>query len=302
MGKRDIGHKTLAELNDVFADIVNVLLFQGKHLMKEEELEDANPRSNYHANGKVREQQRDVAKFWRKYKVRIALVGLEHQTKEDTDMPIRMIGYDGAAYRNQITHSRKKNHERYPVVSLVLYFGHKHRWRAPKRLRECFDIEEALKPYVSDYKINLFEIAYLSDKQVRQFKSDFRIVADYFVQMRRHKDYTPSRETVKHVDELLTLMRAVTEDDRYEEVQIDLKKSKYRRVTMCEVLDKVEARGVEKGLQKGLQKGKTEGKMEGKMGVLFDLVRDGVLTVNDAAARAGVSVSTFSRKLKAYNG
>lgn len=34
---------------------------------------------------------------------------------------------------------------------------------------------------VNDYRINLFEIAYLSNEQVNLFKSDFRIVADYFV-------------------------------------------------------------------------------------------------------------------------
>ena len=32
MGKKDIRYKTLEELNDVFADIVNVLLFHGKRL------------------------------------------------------------------------------------------------------------------------------------------------------------------------------------------------------------------------------------------------------------------------------
>ena len=35
LGKKDIRHKSLEELNDVFADIVNVLLFGGKRIMKE---------------------------------------------------------------------------------------------------------------------------------------------------------------------------------------------------------------------------------------------------------------------------
>ncbi len=34
MAEKDIGKKTLEELNDVFADIVNVLLFQGKKVVK----------------------------------------------------------------------------------------------------------------------------------------------------------------------------------------------------------------------------------------------------------------------------
>ena len=35
--------------------------------------------------------------------------------------------------------------------------------------------------------MNLYEIAYLSDEQVQMFTSDFKIVADYFVQMRKNK-------------------------------------------------------------------------------------------------------------------
>lgn len=42
-----------------------------------------------------------------------------------------------------------------------------------------------MKPFVNDFKINLFEVAFLTEEQTRMFKSDFRIVADYFVQIRK---------------------------------------------------------------------------------------------------------------------
>ena len=41
MGAKDITEKTLEAYNDVFADIINVLLFKGKQVVKENELEDA---------------------------------------------------------------------------------------------------------------------------------------------------------------------------------------------------------------------------------------------------------------------
>lgn len=322
MGKKDIRQKTLEELDEVFADIINVLLFNGRRLVKEKDLTDLNPRSNYNARGKIREQERDVAKLWKKHEVRIALLGLENQTREDADMPIRMIGYDGAAYRDQIKRKAgKTTTQRYPVISLVLYFGHLHRWNAPKRLRECFKIDEALKPYVSDYKMNLFEIAYLSDRQVRMFKSDFKIVADYFVQMRKTRNYNPSKENIRHVEELLGLMSAITNDPRFEDRETVLQGRK-RRVTMCDVLDKIEERGIKKGRAEGIAAGRAEGiaagraegiaagraegiaagRAEGMLEALFGLVHDEILTVKDAAARAGISTSTFSRKMKAYKG
>ena len=38
MAEKDITEKQLASYNDVFADIVNVLLFDGERLVKEDEL------------------------------------------------------------------------------------------------------------------------------------------------------------------------------------------------------------------------------------------------------------------------
>ena len=40
MGEKDIAEKVLEDYNDVFADIVNVLLFQGEQIVKPEQLED----------------------------------------------------------------------------------------------------------------------------------------------------------------------------------------------------------------------------------------------------------------------
>ena len=64
MGQKDIAEKTLEAYNDVFADIVNVLLFKGKRQVKEKDLKDAIPVSIYKISEKLHTQERDVAKFW----------------------------------------------------------------------------------------------------------------------------------------------------------------------------------------------------------------------------------------------
>ncbi len=258
MAEKDIAEKTLEAYNDVFADIVNVLLFQGRDLVKEE-----SPNSSYKADGRLHAQERDVAKYWRKGLVRIALYGLENQTGIDSDMPLRLFSYDGAAYRTQLLTDKEMKEKngaappRYPVVTLVLYFGYDRHWKTPRTLFECLEIPEAIRPYVNDYRMNLYEIAYLSDEQVQMFTSDFKIVADYFVQMRKNKDYMASEVTIKHVHELLQLMAVMTQDHRFENVySSDMER---RATTMCEVLDRVENRGIEKGIQKGIQKGIIQG-------------------------------------------
>lgn len=268
MGEKDITQKTLEAYNDVFADIVNVLLFDGKRIIREDDLEDASVHSQYKADDRIHEQERDVVKYWKNGNIRIALYGLENQMKVDRDMPLRVISYDSAAYRAQLladTHKDEGSRTgdlknfRYPAVTLVLYFGYEQHWNKPSALLDCLYIPVELKPFVSDYKINIFEIAWLSDDKLKMFKSDFRIVADYFSQMRKNKNYIPSADTIRHVHETLQLLTVLTKDRRFEEAYCGSEKGG-ADTTMCEVLDRIENRGYDRGLEKGLEKGLEQGK------------------------------------------
>ena len=192
MAEKDVTEKLLEDYNDVFADIVNVLLFGGKRIIQPDELSSRKPRSAYKADGRLRELERDVMKEWVQNHIRIACLGLENQTNPDPYMALRTMGYDGQEYSTQLK-DLKRGQKPAPVVTLVLYFGYKNRWNAPKTLIEALNVPEMFRPYVTDAKINLFEIAWLSREQVNLFQSDFRVVADYFVQMRENRDYALSR-------------------------------------------------------------------------------------------------------------
>lgn len=240
--------KTLEEYNDVFADIVNVLLFHGQRIIKEDELDDALPRSHYKADSTIHELERDTAKFWKNGQIRISLIGLENQTRTDDDMPLRIIAYDGIAYRKQLLHSSK---QRFPVVTLVLYFGEKP-WTTHTKLSEYFEIPEILRPYVNDYRINVFDISALTEEQVAQFQSDFRIVADFFVQKQKNKGYAPSAQKIQHVNEILEFMAVMTADQRFEEAQKTVWKEE---TNMCNIIDQYIDLGIEKGIEQGMTKG-----------------------------------------------
>lgn len=257
MGAKDITEKILADYNDVFADIINGVLFDGRQIVSENELRSAKDKSQYKFNNRIHEQERDVTKHWIPHGVCFALYGFEHQTAPDPFAPVRVIGYDGASYRGQLT-KREKDKPKYPVITIVLYFGLNH-WNKPTRLSECMNIPEELKPYVNDYKINLVEVAFLDDK-LDHFHSDFRIIAEYFVNKRKNTDYVPSPQTIRHVDEFLKLMQALEEDDRYEEVLLALrKKEKKEGVKMSEVLDRIENRGIAIGEKRGITIGEKRG-------------------------------------------
>lgn len=52
------------------------------------------------------------------------------------------------------------------------------------------------------------------------FKSDFKIIADYFVKRRKIPEYRGSKDTIKHVDEFFKLMKILTNDNEIETVYI----------------------------------------------------------------------------------
>ena len=291
MKDKDITQKVLEKYNDVFADILNVLLFNGRDVVEESTLTDALPMSMLKIDGRVRSQERDIAKYWRKSKINVALFGLENQTTPNKLMPLRVLGYDGAEYVKQ---SRKENIDKakYPMITLVLYLGYEKEWNYPKTLFEVLDIDEDIKPYVNDFKINLFEIAYLDREKIDLFKSDFRILADYLYQMRMNRDYIADETAIDHVEELLTLMSTMTGDNRYEETINELKGKE--KVNMCEVLDRVEARGIEKGMEKG----RVVGRQEGVISILASLVNDGILSIDEAAVRSNMSAEDFEKLIK----
>ena len=248
MAEKDITEKNLEALNDVFADIVNVLLFKGERLINENELESDTTKSMFKSDGKIHEQERDVSKIWKNGEIRISILGIENQTTQDSDMPLRVISYDGASYKQQLLDKNRK--KRYPVATLVLYFGTDEKWSEAKRLYECFNIPEKLKPFVNDYKINVFNIAFLNPKIIAMFKSDFKIITEYFRAKRLNQKYKGSKEKLQHTNETLKMFSALTGDDSFEKAYNE---GNFERggVTMCDVVERIRNDGIAEGILEG---------------------------------------------------
>lgn len=248
MAEKDITEKNLEALNDVFADIVNVLLFKGERLIDENELEADTTKSMFKSDGKIHEQERDVSKIWKNGEIRISILGIENQTTQDSDMPLRVISYDGASYKQQLLDKNRK--KRYPVATLVLYFGTDEKWSEAKRLYECFNIPEKLKPFVNDYKINVFNIAFLNPKIIAMFKSDFKIITEYFRAKRLNQKYKGSKEKLQHTNETLKMFSALTGDDSFEKAYNE---GNFERggITMCDVVERIRNDGIAEGILEG---------------------------------------------------
>ena len=135
--------------------------------------------------------------------------------------------------------------------------GYDRNWKYSNSLLDLLEVDDNLKPYVSDYKINVFDIAFLDREKVELFKSDFRMLADYLYQMRTTNSYKGDESNIKHVDEILMLMSAMS---GFKNVENIIKVAHERKVSNMKGFFEL---AEEKGLERGLELGRTEGREEG---------------------------------------
>ncbi len=263
MAEKDLNEKLLEDYNDVFADIYNTLVF-GEPFLQEERLSSGASASIYKTEmGNASQQFRDVLKKYGEGRLGLLSLGIENQTDADETMPVRVMGYDYGTYRGML----KNGKEITPVTTIVLNFGDR-RWRKAKSLHEMMNLPEKLRQYVEDYKIRVYDIAFLSDNVIEQFTSDFKLVARFFKdrRLKRNTLRKDEMEKIRHAEAVLDLFSVFTKDDRYRNLYTETireKEEKGEQIDMCWMLQEIIDEGMEKGMEKGIEKGIEKGLEKG---------------------------------------
>ena len=167
--------------NEQFADIFNAVLFEGKQVIKPEELEDVDTEESsvlehrdYAESIKASRDNIKVSKKSTAFGVELVMLGMESQEHIHYAMPLRIMGYDYGTYKKQYDSnakkyqtakgleedeylSRMKKTDRFtPVITIVVYYGEKP-WDGAVSLHGMLNIPEKMKVFVNDYKILLVE-------------------------------------------------------------------------------------------------------------------------------------------------
>ena len=184
---------------------------------------------------------------------------------------------------------RSKEDKLYPVITLVFYYGDK-AWDGSKELHGLLKessnpkIREVVERMVPNYHINLLDINSLEDTSL--YKTDLQVV---FGMLKYKKD---RKKIEKYMQENSEFFRHV-DIDTYNVLRVLLKAEKQmeslkgqEEVDMCEALQEI------------FDDGKEEGETIGRLGVLLELVKEGVLDVSRAAAKAGKTEEEFRELLK----
>ena len=251
MAEKDITEKLLTDIDEVFADIYNSLCFNGENIIKPDDLSSASVTTAFISNDVTRGLISDVSKIYKNSNLTLALLNIENQSTEDSDMPFRIIGYEGAKYNSQLISG---SDERLGVATLVLNFNTKKRWSTPKSIKESlknkYPIE--LDEYINDYKVNVIDVAFMDKEDIEKLNSDFKAVAKYYYLKRNNfEDFEELGDcNLKYPVQTFATMKALTGDSRFETAYNDYVETHKddKGVTMEKILDDL------------INKGKSEGK------------------------------------------
>ena len=164
--------KKLLRDEGCFADLCNYAFFQGRLVIKPEELVSReNDLSTLIGNVDDPTEIKRYRDVVRKASIHgdYVIIGIEHYSTFDKNMIFRILNYDATTYINQVE-SKK---EVYPVGSFVFYTGDK-KWNTPLELNDYFDIPEELKAYINEWKFIFVDVkeidtSKIKDEQTRYF-------------------------------------------------------------------------------------------------------------------------------------
>lgn len=312
MGAADTVTKAYMKENTVFADAFNYLIYGGRPVVDPAQLKEldtteiALPFGEENGSGAedAVQKYRDVLKsavIKQDGEAAYILLGVENQTEVHYAMPVRNIIYDALQYGRQVAeiaakhrsdgtkgHSRSeylsgfyKDDRIVPVITLVVHFGAKE-WDGPLSLHEMMKLQnEELLEFVQDYRIHLIDPARLTREDLEKFSTSLREVMGYIKYSRDKKSLSEFLNSGPQIVEAnaARVIRAVT-------------KTPMKIPEGAEVIDMCKA------IEDLMNDSKTEGELKGTIKTLAGLVKDGLLSMKDAAARANMTETEFEAEVR----
>ncbi|MBQ7266234.1 MAG: hypothetical protein IJS61_09060 [Firmicutes bacterium] len=215
MGIIDAESKLYFSKNLIFADMFNFKLYNGKNIIKADELRelDTTEISVPYGNGTrvPIQKSRDVLKIWSAMtdgKAVYVILGSEVQDKIHYAMPVKNGLYDMLGYASQVDKSRKsykndakdadlsidngtvkikltsaeflpgfrKEDKIIPIITLTVYLSPEE-WDGPLDLHSMLDIEDKeLLQFIPNYRVNLIAPMNINDNDFDKFHAYCRNV------------------------------------------------------------------------------------------------------------------------------
>lgn len=303
LGTRDTATTKYMQQNDIFADVFNFFLYNGRPVVDSDCLEELDTRELAVPYGgekgekqpvqRIRDVIRAVTSKTDSHKVYL-LLAVENQSHVHYAMPIRNLLYDALQYTKQAERAAAshklsgdykgaggdaylsgflREDRLIPVVTLVVYFGAE-KWDGPLSIHEMFGpVDAELLPYIPDYRINLLEPASIEDGAFQKFGTSLREVLSfvkYSGDPDRLQALTSADENFRHLgrSEVDVLNACVNAN-----LEIETEENSREGVNVCKAIEEIAARAARKAMEQAAIE-KEEALKEQRVSTLFDSVRN----------------------------
>jgi predicted transposase/invertase (TIGR01784 family) len=200
----------------------------------------------------------------------------EHKSYPDPQIALQLLRYMVRIWDQDLRQKQSLQ----PILPLVIYHG-RSRWKIAQEFTALFDLPEALRPYVPEYRYRLYDLTAYSDEEIQ---GEIILRASLLL-----LKYIFRPELEQRLRDILRLLQAVSEPRtglEYLEMALRYIASSTDRISEAElqqlVIEVIEEGGtlmptlveqwLERGRQEGLAKGREEGREEGREAML-DLLR-----------------------------
>lgn len=310
MGAADTVTKAYMRENAIFADAFNYMIYGGRRVIDPNSLKelDTTEIALPFGDDKIDEavqKYRDILKsavIKEDKDAAYVLLGIENQTDIHYAMPVRNLIYDALQYGKQVSDVSAKHrkesgngHNRgeylsgfykedrlTPVITLVVHFG-ADAWDGPLSLHEMMSVDKPeIMQMVPDYRIQLIDPARMKPEDLMKFETSLREVMGYIKYSKDKegmKTYMAGNSRTMLERTAAQVIKAITN------TPIEIPEG-LEEVNVCEAIEEM------------MKDSKAEGELKGKMDTLAGLVRDGLLSVKDAAARLNMTEAEFEAAMK----
>lgn len=306
MGAADTVTKAYMRENTIFADAFNYLIYGGRRVIDPNSLKEldtteiALPFGDDKTDEAV-QKYRDILKsavIKEDKDAAYVLLGIENQTDIHYAMPVRNLIYDALQYGKQVSDVSAKHrkesgngHNRgeylsgfykedrlTPVITLVVHFG-ADAWDGPLSLHEMMSVDKPeIMQMVPDYQIQLIDPARMKPEDLMKFETSLREVMGY---IKYSKDKEGMRTYMAGNSRTMLERTAAQVIKAITNTPIEIPEG-LEEVNVCEAIEEM----------------MKDSKAEGKLDAFAGLVKDGLLSVKDAAARLNMTEEEFEAAMK----
>ena len=313
--------------NENFAELFNRTILTdtpvAPHDLEDEDIkETAFLRITKEGGGTSLVQYRDVVKGVKNGRT-LAILGIENQSEIDPTMCYRVIEIDFVNYARQMQMIKDRHiaewvgedgkmHKPADVsdaeymarflytdrvvkcMTMVIYWGEEP-WRGARKFSDIF-AGGADGSHTIQMELNLLDVCRMTDEEICSYTGELRTVfgfKKYARDKKKLKAFIDDNEKYfNHVSD--TALDALDELTHSPELQ-RIRTQKYRSEGGFNV-----CQGIREMIEDGMKEGEKKGRQEGILETLFGLVKDGILSIADAAKRADMKVADFEKAYKSF--